>query len=430
MQLLQDVILPALGNTNVRAGLATIRYCEGTAAEGGYFALFGWHPERNPGRVFTSTADHPRDRTYEKFDGQFIRNGKIDFTTAAGAYQITATNFDAGRKLGLVQGFTPEEQDILATWLIARDSALDDLLAGRFEAFVHKCRGTWASLPGSEWGQPTRAMRDAQAAYEAAGGLYGPETPKDTTPEPIVAPEPAAEAVGTVSTVGEEPVMSSIGDFASPIATALAGPVGGLVVGLADTLIQGFAPLAQEKLTKEIGRHTDNPQVAAQVASVVVDAAKKVTGKADAIAAVAAAQADPAVMAQVEAQAVANLNALAPLLDKIVETAQKEWSAEEASRSAAAERGRADPQDLAPMLASWAVRGVYGLLILLFALVVVSMILSSDHKPIGELVTAFTGLVMLVASKLNTVYDYRFGSSRSSGAKDIVIQQLSQPNRR
>lgn len=73
-----------------------------------------------------------------------------------------------------------------------------------------------------------------------------------------------------------------------------------LLIGLASSLIDIFAPLAREKIQKEIGRHTDKPEVAEQVTTAVIEAAKLATGKADPIEAVAAARANPAAVQTVQ----------------------------------------------------------------------------------------------------------------------------------
>lgn len=199
------------------------------------------------------------------------------------------------------------------------------------------------------------------------------------------------------------------------------------LAGLAGKLIEGFAPLAQEKISKEIARHTDNPQVSGQVAGVLIDAAKMVTGKADEVAAVAAARADPAVMARVQEAALDGLAKLAPVLDKVAELDERAWRAEEESRDAAAKRAAADPNDQGPFLTKSSVFGTFGLVGLM---VILAGILASLGKPLGEVLTFITTIGGVIVGGYKTVIDHRFGSSRSSGAKDIVIQQLASTPKR
>lgn len=158
---------------NVAAGLAAVRYAEGTADADGYRALFGYHPRRNPGAVFATYAEHPRIAKWSAYG----------WTTAAGAYQIMArspipgggetkidTWGDVQRALELAD-FSPASQDIAAVFLIRRRRALEDLRAGRLEAALEKMAREWASLPGSPYGQPQRSLEQVALYYSSAGGV-------------------------------------------------------------------------------------------------------------------------------------------------------------------------------------------------------------------------------------------------------------------
>lgn len=161
-----------LANANVAAFLRVIRVGETCQDDQAYRWLFG-STVGNP-KLFSSFVDHPRVRTFETYDGQFIKNGKIDYTTAAGAYQIVESTWDpVAKRLGLTD-FTPRNQDIAALALIEGRGALEDVVAGRFEQAVSKCRKEWASLPGSTYGQPTVALGKAKAAYVQWGGSFAP----------------------------------------------------------------------------------------------------------------------------------------------------------------------------------------------------------------------------------------------------------------
>jgi lysozyme len=153
---------------NLQAFLHAIRWAEGTDDDNGWRALFG-HLKRRP-RLFSSFDDHPRERTYEAYDGQFIANGRIDYTTAAGAFQITETTYNRmSKRLGLA-GFSPAVQQAIAVALIDEKGALRDVQAGRLAEAAHKVRQVWASLPAAGYGQPERDLAGLQAAYTAAGG--------------------------------------------------------------------------------------------------------------------------------------------------------------------------------------------------------------------------------------------------------------------
>ena len=159
-----------LERNNLRAFLLMIRYSEGTADENGYRALFGHKP--SVPRLFQGFADHPRIRTYEKND-EFIKNGRLDFTTAAGAYQITETTWDRLCKHypEMLPDFSPASQDTAGKLLIAGRGALLLVFKGRFGDAVHKCRREWASLPGANYGQPERKFDSLQDYYVQQGGI-------------------------------------------------------------------------------------------------------------------------------------------------------------------------------------------------------------------------------------------------------------------
>jgi len=150
---------------NRKAFLDMIAKSEGTAGRGddGYNVLFG-------GLLFYSYTDHPRKKTYEKRD-EFIRNGKKDFTTAAGRYQLLARYFDAYKKQLNLPDFSPASQDAIAIQQIKECKALADIDAGRIAQAIKKCRRIWASLPGAGYGQSERTLKYCLAAYTEAGGI-------------------------------------------------------------------------------------------------------------------------------------------------------------------------------------------------------------------------------------------------------------------
>lgn len=151
----------------VRAFLKVIRACEGTDTPDGYRALFGYHPRSNPKHLFASFADHPRVRFYEKND-EFIRNGRRDYTTAAGAYQITESTWNDFTAICGPHDFSPSSQDVCAVWLIRRAKAWDDVRGGSLEVALRKCSVVWASLPGSPYGQPRRSVEYCYGVFNAA----------------------------------------------------------------------------------------------------------------------------------------------------------------------------------------------------------------------------------------------------------------------
>lgn len=148
---------------NMAAILSTIRFAEGTAPAEGYRALFGWRPGN--GKTFSGYASHPKQFfNYTNKAGTTIR------TSAAGAYQITATTFDALVKKYGFTDFTPDTQDAMAIELMRERGAIADIEAGRFETAIRKIRPIWASLPGANVDQPERSMAYVKNAFLQAGG--------------------------------------------------------------------------------------------------------------------------------------------------------------------------------------------------------------------------------------------------------------------
>jgi muramidase (phage lysozyme) len=140
-------------SANLRAFLTMIQYAEGTYGKDAYRVLFG-------GGLFTGYNRHP--------DIAITRSGYT--STAAGAYQILFhTWVTIQLALGL-QDFSPPSQDKAAIELVRRRGALEDVLAGRLETAVEKCRKEWASLPGAGYGQREQSFAILKKIYLQAGG--------------------------------------------------------------------------------------------------------------------------------------------------------------------------------------------------------------------------------------------------------------------
>jgi len=141
--------LDPMDSPNVRAFLDMIAFAEGA----GYSTLFG-------GDTFDGFADHPR---------RIIRKSGYA-SSAAGRYQFLSTTWDdVSKKIGATS-FDPYWQDRAAVYLIKRDGALADVIAGRFSTALYKVRKTWASLPGAGHNQPERNYDKLLTVYLNAGG--------------------------------------------------------------------------------------------------------------------------------------------------------------------------------------------------------------------------------------------------------------------
>lgn len=145
--------------SNAEAFLDAIAACEGTAGPDGYRTLFG-------GKLFDGYVTHPNIRAPFK-----QTDGAMNYSTAAGRYQIIYPTFvSLQAKLGTVD-FTPQTQDAMALELIAEAGAMADVKSGNFQAAIDKCSRIWASLPASTYPQPKRSFAFAQNAFVNAGGM-------------------------------------------------------------------------------------------------------------------------------------------------------------------------------------------------------------------------------------------------------------------
>jgi hypothetical protein len=255
---------------------------------------------------------------------------------------------------------------------------------GDLATAINLCNKEWASLPGSPYGQPTRTMAQATQTYLQAGGSLS---------------EPVTQ---------EKPVL----------------PILPLVMSLGSTLIEAFAPLAKEKIQKEIGRHTDNPEIAEQVTSGIIESAKALTGKSDPIEAVVAAKADPQIMAQVESDALANLERLSPILDKMAAFDKQTWDAEEASRQEASERARGDEHDQDPFLTKAIVAMLCGVMLVVAALIGLCLYFKVNDV-MQALLALFTTIAGGIGTQFAARYSHRYGSTRQSAANQAVLGELA-----
>jgi muramidase (phage lysozyme) len=142
-----------------------------TPNEAGFLAMIRWSEcgaVANPyavtlGNEFTISdfSDHPH---LLGWPGHLYR-GLMD--TAAGAYQITCPTWVSCKRVYAAKDFSPPEQDRIALCLVNERHALDAINAGDIETAIAKCAAEWASLPGSQSGQPQRRIADLLAAYNA-----------------------------------------------------------------------------------------------------------------------------------------------------------------------------------------------------------------------------------------------------------------------
>lgn len=187
----RDDLLTAIRSPNVAAFLRVIREGESNQTEAAWTVLYG-------GGHFESFDDHPRIRfpiTYQ---------GKPNYTTAAGAFQIVERTWNDFTKAFGPMPFSVQNQTLCAVWRLAYRKALDDVLAGRIDEAIRKCIDEWTSL-----GLPRIQARAAQV-YEAFGGrIASADRPAPTAPDPVVA-APAQPAKGGFMAPLVIPILSAL----------------------------------------------------------------------------------------------------------------------------------------------------------------------------------------------------------------------------
>jgi len=173
-------LLPYVLTPERRALLNTIRFAEGTWAQGedlGYRIMFG-------GGLMPSLERHP-DRV--------VSTGRYA-SAAAGAYQFMPFTWALASRSLQLQGFGPEVQDQAALFLIQRRGALHLADRGVFTPdLAARLAPEWASFPTlaghSYYGQPVKRYAALKAFYES--NLQ--ELRALLSPAPPVAQLPACE---------------------------------------------------------------------------------------------------------------------------------------------------------------------------------------------------------------------------------------------
>lgn len=365
----------ALDNANVRAFLRVIRAGESGQTDAAYTVV-------NGGSHFTAPPwAHPWP------DGTPTTQGG----KAAGAYQFLPSTWKrVANQLGLPD-FSPESQDLGAVYLIHGRGALPAVMAGNLALACDQLAQEWVSLPHM-------GLQRVQTIFtQYGGGDTQPAAPIEDRSRPFN-PEQEAPQEGQ--------------------------PMFPLLIPLASALIQAFAPLAREKISAEMNRHTTDKTIGDQIATSVIEAAKSFTGKADPIEAVAAAKVDPAIVAKVEQATLAKLDEIAPFLDKIASFESGAWAASEDSMDRAAARSaNSGGPDFGAILVWWAVGAGTVILLGLFGLAAIYAFkgMSLPEMVLTLIVQTVTGILGFVA----LIFAYRFGTSRSSGAKDELVAQLA-----
>ena len=134
-------VAQATPEQNVNAFLRLIRYAEHHKDDSSvYNTLYG-------GGHFDSYKAHPH-KDIKKWGGH---------SNAAGAYQFLFSTWNEAKRNGIVSDFTPESQDKLARYRLAKRGALPYIENGDIENAISKLSKEWVSLPGGSQSKTTMA---------------------------------------------------------------------------------------------------------------------------------------------------------------------------------------------------------------------------------------------------------------------------------
>jgi muramidase (phage lysozyme) len=383
----REDIHAALSTANGKAWLRLVRERESSQTDRAYYMVNG-KPD------LTSLSMHP-----------YVGVPTTMGARASGAYQFLGTTWGglANQYPLDARDFSPAAQDFMCLALTAEAGALPDVLSGNIVEAMRKCHGKWTSLPGGSE-NTGYTVNHALDVFRKYGGVPTGEQPTAPIEEIVIPSQPQGET-----------------DMGA-----------GLLMALVQSVISGFAPLAQQKMSDALAKHGGDPTAAGAIMNGVLSAVASAAGTSPqvlqsdpkaAIAAVNTVQNDSAKLQQVEQDSLASLDKLAPVLDKLHQYSKDEWAAEEASRDAGSARAQIDgtpDQD----------RLITVSLISLVMLIIVALgagmgMLIVYDRPYGEFLSLFSGAVGVILGKYGTRVDYRYGSSRSSAGKDETIKQMS-----
>lgn len=203
-----------------------------------------------------------------------------------------------------------------------------------------------------------------------------------------------------------------------------------LVTGLISSLIQQFSPLAQTKLSQELGRHTD-AGTADQLTAGLMQVILQLTGNpkpaeatdAQKIAAVAQVQANPQLKEKVEQTALQQFQDAAPWLDKIsqIELANRQVSIQ--AMDAAAKRAQGERWDMTPWLVAFA-GGTATVVVLGLLGAILWQVGKEDDINVGLI--GLAGPIIMAAIKVwQEIFAYRFDGTKDSAAQNAAMAAIA-----
>jgi muramidase (phage lysozyme) len=223
------------------------------------------------GADYNTIVGGSRFNSFDAHPGVVGLRTKEGPSTAAGRYQITKTTYDdVAPRLG-IKDFSPQSQDAIATELIRRGKAYDDVISGNFESAINKLGSTWASLPSSPYSQPKKSWADVNkmlgvqvASNNASNNWWAGATPVSDAPSkdnwwagatPVQAPEPTPTQAAPLAApaVAPQPAKASTPQPKKEEPRSILRRVDDFVRGVADTATFGYADEIAGKLDSLFG---------------------------------------------------------------------------------------------------------------------------------------------------------------------------------
>lgn len=166
---LRDQLLQASQDDNVKKMLHVISILEGSSGFSNPYLASGGSLK---GELLTTGYDtHPTAKGVGKWTFKGNDGSQIS-STANGRYMTRLPTWnDAVKALGGNVKFDPQGQDLVATYLIHRRGALDDVKRGDFKTAIQKLGKEWASLPTApdSYNQFKHGWQKVQQAFKTAG---------------------------------------------------------------------------------------------------------------------------------------------------------------------------------------------------------------------------------------------------------------------
>ena len=149
-----------ISDPKLKAFLDLIAWSEGTikGLDGGYGVIVSGIDGPH---TFTDYSTHP----FANGRPPIVINHRGLLSTASGRYQQLLHNWTIYKVRLRLLDFGHDAQDAMALQLMKERGAVELLDNDQVTDAVVACSSAWASLPGNNYGQPTRSMEDLVAQY-------------------------------------------------------------------------------------------------------------------------------------------------------------------------------------------------------------------------------------------------------------------------